>query len=152
MPITLRPTAGTTVYASAGVPATYDAAGYAAKTWTEVKGFSNVGEVGDEMEMGTFDSLKDGRLKFRTIADPGDLDASMADLPADPGQIILKTAFSAARGSAAETISLRVEDASGKGTNMTVKVRGWRRVYGGATDVQLRNAPMPIDAGSVVEY
>lgn len=152
MPITLRPTAGTKVYASAAAPATINAAGYAALTWTEVQGFSRVGEVGDSMEVGNFDSLVDGRIKYRSISDPGQLDASMADLPADPGQIILKTAFAAGRGAAGETISLRVEDASAKGTYMRVMVAGWRRVYGGATDVQLRNAALPIIAGTIVEY
>ncbi len=152
MPITLRPTAGTRVYASAGTPATINAAGYAALTWTEVQGFSNVGEIGDSMEVGNYDSLVDGRIKFRSISDPGELAASMADLPADAGQIILKTAFAAARGAAGETISLRIEDATGKGTYARGMVASWRRVYGGAADVQIRSATMPIVAGTIVEY
>jgi hypothetical protein len=152
MPITLRPTAGTKVYVSAGTPGTINAAGYAALTWTEVQGFSNVGEIGDMMDVGNFDSLTEGRIKYRSISDPGQLDASMADMPSDAGQIILKTAFAAGRGAAGETISLRIEDASGKGTYARVQVAGWRRVFGGAADVQMRNATLPIIAGTIVEY
>lgn len=152
MPTTLRPTAGTRVYASNGVPATINAVGYAALIWTEVSGFSEIGEIGDMMEVGTFDSLVDGRMKYRSISDPGQLDISMSDMPTDPGQILLKNAFAAARGAAGETISLRIEDASGKGTYARVMVAGWRKVFGGAVGVQLRNAPLPIIAGTIVEY
>lgn len=152
MPTTLRSTAGTKVYASAGTPATINAAGYAALTWTEVQGFSTIGEIGDSMEVGNFDALVEGRMKFRSIADPGQLDASMSDMPTDPGQIILRTAFAAARGSAGETISLRIEDGTGKGTYARVIVASWRRVYGGAADVQMRNATMPVVPGTVVDY
>lgn len=152
MPIQLSPTSGAKVYASAAAPASIDEAGYTALTWTQVKGFSTVGEIGDQMEVGNFDSLDEGRLKYRSISDPGQLDASMADLPADAGQVILKAAFDAGRGSAGEIVSLHVEDASGKGTYMRVMVAGWRRVYGGATDIQMRNAVLPIVVGTVVEH
>lgn len=152
MPTTLRSTAGTRVYVSAGVPATINAAGYAALTWTEVQGFSSIGEIGDSMEVGNFDALVEGRMKYRSIADPGQLDASMSDMPTDPGQILLKAAFAAARGSAAETISVRIEDATTKGTYARALVSSWRRVYGGATDVQMRNATMPLVAGTIVDY
>src|SRR6476661_3645798 len=130
MPTTLRPSAGTVVSVSAAAPATTDAAGYAALTWTAVGGFSEIGEVGDNIEVGNFDALVEGRIKYRSIADPGQLEASMADMPADAGQIILKAAFAAARGAAGETISLKVQDSSGKGTYMRVIVASWVRVYG----------------------
>lgn len=152
MATTLRSTAGTKVYVSTGVPATINAAGYAALTWTEVQGFSTIGEIGDSMDVGQFDALVEGRMKYRSIADPGQIDASMSDMPTDPGQIIMKAAFAAARGSAAETLSVRIEDGTGKGVYARCLVASWRRVYGGAADVQMRSASLPIVAGSVVEY
>lgn len=152
MPITLRPTAGTTVHVSTATPATVTVAGYGALTWTEVQGFANIGSVGDTMEVGNFDSLTEGRLKYRSISDPGQIDASMADLPADAGQVILKAAFAAGRGSAGETISLRIQDGASRGTYMRVLVAGWQRTYGGAKDVQMRTAALPIVAGTVVEF
>lgn len=152
MPTTLRPTAGTKVYASTGTPATINTAGYAALTWTEVQGFSSIGEIGNSREVGTFDSLVDGRMKYRTLQDPGEIDAAMADMPADAGQTILRNAYDAALGGAAETISVRVEDSTGKGTYARAIVSSWRRAYGGATDVQMRMANLPLIAGTLVEY
>lgn len=151
MAITLNPTAGTKVYVSAGAPATFTTAGYTALTWTEVKGFSNVGEIGNSREVQNFDSLTDGRIKYLGIADPGQIDASMADLPADPGQMIMKTA-SDAPGTAANVLSLRIEGPNAKGTYAQVLVGGWRRAFGGANDVQMRMSALPIVAGTVVEY
>jgi hypothetical protein len=152
MVIALRPTAGTKVYVSAAKPATIDSTAYAALTWVEVKGFDNAGEIGDELEVGNFDSITEGRIKYRSIADPGEMAPNMADLPADPGQVIMKAAFDADRGSAGEIISFKVEDESGLGTYAQIMVSKWRRVYGGATDVQLRSATVPIMSQTVVEY
>lgn len=152
MPIQLNPTAGTTVRVSTATPATFTEAGYAALSWVEVNGFSNAGEIGDTQEVQNFDSLKDGRIKYRGIADPGQIDAAMADLPADPGQVILKAAFAAGRGSAGELISIHIEGPDGTGTYAQTMVAGWRRVYGGANDIQMRNATLPIIAGTVVEH
>lgn len=152
MPIQLRPTAGTKVYVSAAAPATIDAAGYGALTWTEVAGFDQIGEIGEMDEVGNFDSITEGRIKYRSISDPGEIEGSPADLPSDPGQVILKGAKAAAKGSAAEVISFRVEDEAGFGTYARVMVSKWTRTYGGATDVQIRNATMPVIAGTIVEY
>ncbi len=152
MAITLRPSAGVKMYVSTGVPATINAAGYAALTWTEVEGATNGGEIGDQMEVQNFDSLAEGRLKYRGISDPGQIDLSLADMPTQAGQVIMRNAFVAARGSAGETISVRIEDATTRGTYCRAMVAGWRRVYGGANDVQMRSAMMPLIAGTIVEF
>lgn len=152
MALTPRPSSGSQLYVSAAAPATVDEAGYAALTWTEVAGFDNLGEIGDEYEVGTFDSLTEGRIKYRSILDAGQIDATPLDAPDDPGQIILKAAFGAAKGSAAETISIKIEDESGVGTYARAIVSTWKRLYGGAADLQLRKCAMPIVAGTVVEY
>lgn len=45
-------TAATTkLYASATLPATYDAAGYAALTWTAIAEINNIGQVGGNFQM-----------------------------------------------------------------------------------------------------
>lgn len=152
MPVNLRPTAGVRFYVSADAPATFDAAGYAALTWTEVAGFDNLGEVGDEYEVGTFDSLTDGRLKYRAINDAGQYEGTPVDDPADPGQIVIKAAFDAGKGTPAEKLSTRAEDEAGIGTYAQTIVSGWKRVYGGASDLQRRRMMMPITPGTTVEY
>lgn len=152
MPIQLNPTAGAKVYVSAAAPATTNTAGYAALTWTQVKGFSNIGGIGNAQAVQSFSSLDEGIIKYRGEDDPGQMDVSMADLPADAGQVLLKAANAAGRGSAGEVISFKVEDGATKGTYARVLVAGWRRTYGGSNDVQMREATLPIIAGSIVEY
>ena len=153
MAIQLRPTSGTRVYLSTTLPATADAAGYGAiADWAEFAGFDNIGEIGDMDEVGNFDSITEGRIKYRSINDPGQIEGTPADLPADPGQVIAKGAKDAPKGGVGEVISFRVEDESGVGTYAQVMVSSWRRVYGGAADVQLRRVVMPIIAGTIVEY
>ncbi|KAF0675071.1 hypothetical protein [Profundibacterium mesophilum] len=151
----IRPTAGTKMYVSAAVPSTLDTnatTGYPSLTWTEVKGFSNFGEIGDMDEVGNFDLIDGGRTKYRAITDPGEVENSGADYPTDPGQIILKDAKFSPRGSTAEKVSIRIEDEAGIGTYAVVLVSKWRRVYGGASDIQVRAMTLPIIAGTIVEY
>jgi hypothetical protein len=151
MAVTLTPTAGVIVEVSAADPATFDKAGYNALSWSAVGGFDNIGEIGDGYEMQSFDSITDGRIKYRGILDAGEIDANMADDPTDAGQVILKAAFDAAKGSTEEVISLRIRDEGGFYTAMQVKVGTWRRAYGGANDVIRRAAQLAVEPGSVVE-
>lgn len=151
MAVTLTPTAGVLVQVAADDPATIDAAGYEALTWVNVGGFDNIGEIGDGYEMQNFDSITDGRIKYRGILDAGEIPANMADDPTDPGQVILKAAFDAPKGSTGEVISLRVIDGNNNYTACQIKVNTWRRNYGGANDIIRRAATMPVEPGSVIE-
>lgn len=152
MPVQLNPSAGAKLYVSAAAPATQTEAGYQALTWVQVKGLDQLGEFGKSYEVGTFDSLDEGRLKYRSILDEGEIDATPADLPADPGQIIVKAAADAPRGSAGEIISFRAEAENGVGVYGRCMVSVWRRQFGGATGIVLRRMVAPIVAGSTLEY
>lgn len=152
MAIQLTPSAGAKLYVSAAAPATNDAAGYSALTWTQVKGLDQLGEFGRAYEVGTFDSLDEGRIKYRSILDEGEIDATPADLPDDPGQVIVAAAANAARGSAGEVISFRAEAESGAGVYGQCMVSTWKRQFGGATGIVLRRMIAPIVAGTTVEY
>ncbi|HEX8469972.1 MAG TPA: hypothetical protein VF633_02565 [Brevundimonas sp.] len=152
MPVQLNPSAGAKLYVSATAPATPNEAGFAALTWVQVKGLDQLGEFGKSYEVGTFDSLDEGRLKYRSILDEGDIDASPADLPADPGQIIVKAAADAPRGGVGEVISFRAEAENGAGVYGRCIVATWKRQFGGATGIVLRRMVAPIVAGSTVEF
>lgn len=152
MPIALRPVADSKFYVSIAVPATITAGGYAALTWTEVKGFDSIPAFGLMRDVGTFDSLTDGRLKYRNIKDVPNFDGTMADLPTDPGQIILKAAFAAAQGTTAESVSMRSEDASGLGTYARGMVAKWARQGGGAAALWLRSTTLIFDPSTIIEY
>ena len=151
MAVTLTPTAGVKIQVSAAAPATFDKAGFEALTWTDVGGFDNAGEMGDGYEAQNFDSLTDGRIPYRGILDGGSVDANMADDPADEGQVIMKAAFDAAKGSSTELLSYRVIDQSNNYTAGQAMVVTWRRNFGGANDVIRRSAQLRLIPGTIVE-
>lgn len=152
MPLAVRPVADSKFYVSTGVPASFNAASYAALTWTEVTGLDQAVSIGLMRESGNFDALSGGRQKYRTILDSGDVSLAIADLPADAGQTILQTAFNAAPGTAAEKLSLRSQDSTGLGTYGRGSVVEWRREGGGSGDIWMRQMNLLVDPDSVVEY
>lgn len=85
---------GTTVKISASVPATFDAAGYAALSYTKIGSVENVGAFGTTQEIVTFTDLETGILqKFKGTKDGGSPSITIAQDTDDAGQILLKTAL-----------------------------------------------------------
>lgn len=99
---------GSTLSVSAALPATYDSTGYAALTWTEVVGIVDVGEVGDQQNDITIDTLV-GRVEHvNGSADLGEIAISYTFITADGGQVILRAGAGSNTGH-----SFKVEDADG---------------------------------------
>lgn len=85
--------AGTTLHISATAPATYNATGFAALTWTEIGEITDLGEFGRQYNLVTHNPLNDRRtVKRKGSYNDGTINAQMARVPADAGQAILKTA------------------------------------------------------------
>lgn len=84
--------AGTALAISAGTPATLDAAGYAALTYTEISDVEKIGGIGSTFAKVEFQPLKGAKQKFKGSADYGSLAPSMALNPTDAGQILVGTA------------------------------------------------------------
>ncbi len=84
--------AGSTLAISAATPATLDAAGYAALTYTEVGGVEKIGSIGASFAKVEFQPLKGAKQKFKGSADYGALQPSLAVDPADAGQTLMQTA------------------------------------------------------------
>lgn len=83
-------TIGTTVAVSAGLPATFTAAGYAAKTYTTIGMVDSIGLPSSSYDNEEFNVLATGdRIKILTWKDAGELTVSCADAPAEDGQAIL---------------------------------------------------------------
>lgn len=87
------------IYAiSATLPATYDAAGYAATGMV----YTTIGEVSKFLTYGSkrpvtkFPLIRGPAAKVKGAPDYGDGDMVMADVPADAGQVILKAAEASA--------------------------------------------------------
>lgn len=82
---------GTLFYISATLPVTYDSAGYAAVTWTRVRGVRSTGDMGETWQ--TFDSNAIGGIRHnkRTGKAANTVALEMIKID-DAGQTLLKAA------------------------------------------------------------
>ncbi|MNR12845.1 Phage tail protein [compost metagenome] len=121
---------------------------YVALTWVEVGEVETLGEFGDSAQAVTFTSLGDGRVrKLKGAYDAGDLALTVANDPADLGQIALvaasKTKFSYA-------FKVVLADAADETDTDSIfffhgKVMTRRINAGGANDVTKRSFTVAID-------
>jgi hypothetical protein len=100
---------GSKVSLVAGLPATFNSTGYAALTFVEVKGIVDVGEIGDQQNDITIDTLVGRVQHVNGSSDLGEIAVSYNFIDADPGQVIVR---GAAGSNSAH--SFMVEDADGK--------------------------------------
>lgn len=84
--------AGTALAISAGVPATQDASGYAALTYTEIGLIEKIGAIGAMFNKVEFTPLKGPKQKHKGSVDYGSLQPTLAHDDADAGQTLLRTA------------------------------------------------------------
>lgn len=85
--------AGTTVYISAGVPATIDSAGFSALTFTKISEVSDLSSIGPEIAIVEHVPIDSGiKLKLKTIKDNGTMSIKGARQTSDAGQILLNNA------------------------------------------------------------
>jgi len=84
--------AGTALAISAGHPATQDAAGFAALTYTTISKVDKIGTFGGTFAKVEFQPLVGGKLKLKGSVDYGTLNQTMARDPSDAGQTLLQTA------------------------------------------------------------
>lgn len=86
--------AGTTLGVSASAPATYDAAGYAALTFTDIGEIVDFGEFGRVYNEVTHNPVGDrATYKFKGSYNDGNLQLQLAKAPADAGQVLLLAAL-----------------------------------------------------------
>lgn len=84
--------AGTTLAISAAKPATEDAAGYAALTYTTIGGIEKIGAIGAIAAKVEFKPLSGAVEKHKGSKDYGSLQPSLAHDDADAGQTLVRTA------------------------------------------------------------
>ena len=91
--MTVKSTATTTLKISAGVPATFDAAGYAALSYTAVGEITNFGEFGREFNLVTHNPIATrGTQKLKGSFNEGQLALQLGLDTDDAGQILMKAA------------------------------------------------------------
>lgn len=124
--------AGTTIAVSASDPATFDAAGYGALTYTSIDLASEAGEVGPQDNLVTFTPLSDSVVqKAQGSRNYGSQPLNAAySTEGDAGIAILETAH-AARNS----VSVEMTLPDGAKRYYQAKCMGVREIFGGADTV-----------------
>jgi hypothetical protein len=85
--------AGSKILISAGVPATYDATGFGALSYTEINSISDIGVIGDVASLITFMPVNNPTtFKLKGNTNSGVLSLKGAFTPTDPGQVLLMSA------------------------------------------------------------
>lgn len=90
----VQTSAGTIVSVSAGIPATFDAAGFAAKTYTVVGQVDNAGELGSSITPVTFTPLSTAvEDSYHGVKTLGDTTVTAALVGGDAGQLLVQAAY-----------------------------------------------------------
>lgn len=89
----VRSSAGTTIHLSAGTPATFNAAGYTALTFTAIGEVTDLGEFGREYSLITHNPIGSrGTVKLKGSFNEGSITMQLGLDTDDAGQILAKTA------------------------------------------------------------
>lgn len=141
--------AGTKVFVSATLPATYTVVGFKASpvVFTEVKHIADVGEVGREYNLVTFNPVADRRtIKRKGSYNDGALTLNMAYVKADPGQVILRNAVASDN-----SVSVKVEMKDGTILYFTAQAMGNPYNIGSVDQITSSTVNLEIDNDILVE-
>lgn len=126
---------GTCVSVAASTPATHDANGFSALTYTQLGELETVGEINIRHESINFTNLCTGKTSLSKGAEQGvEFDIGVAMDRVDAGQAIMTSA----RKSLTQKVSLKIVDSAGDTVYLLAYVMG-ERIAGGAgpNDVRL---------------
>lgn len=137
-----------TIYAiSANLPATYDAAGYGnvAVVFTVVDRVQDFPTYGSKREVAKFTPIRGAVEKVKSAPDYGGGDMVMADMPLDPGQIILKAA-----DASQNHYSMKITYPDGQIDYLDVIVAAWGLTPAKAAAFMLRTATLEFNKAPVI--
>lgn len=102
----VRTSAGTTLKISAGVPATFNTAGYAALTYTAIGEITDLGEFGREYSLVTHNPVGNrSTQKFKGSFNEGTMTLQLGLDTDDAGQILAKAAVASDNNYAFEVVT-----------------------------------------------
>ena len=137
----------TTYAISAGLPATHDAAGYAATTitYTTIGRVESFPEIGATREVNKFTPISGAVEYLKGTAEYGSGDMVLADMPTDAGQVIAK----AAAASSAH-YSMKITYPDGEVHYLDVLVSSWKLSQAQSGGVMKRTATISVCKDPVV--
>jgi hypothetical protein len=133
--------AGTGIAISAGTLTAFDAAGFAALSYTEIGGVDKIGPIGATFGKTEFQPLKGGKDKQKGAADYGALSLSMAYDEGDAGQALLRAA---GEDQTQRLYAVRVTFPTGAIRYFRTRVFGTPESVDGAESVIMTNAVVEI--------
>lgn len=145
MPTAAFSSAGSKVYLSAGVPATFNSAGFAALTYTEVKEITDLGMIGPESSVILHNPVNENvTYKIKGTRNNGSVDLKGARATSDAGQTLLI----AAEASAAP-YAMKIELSTGTVIYAQVLVMSYKTSVGGQNQITTIEAKCEV-SGAIV--
>ncbi len=136
---------GTVVSVSNASPATYDATGFSALTWSACGELAELPAFGAEAALATHTPLKTGIVaKRRGSLNYGSVALTMALSDDDTGQGVLQTAAEAAAGQDAQ-VAVKVALVNGEIQYFTAQVMSYRTNVGNADAITMAEVTLEID-------
>lgn len=132
---------------SAGLPATYDAAGYGATTitYTTIGKVESFPEFGLEKAVNEFTPINGEVEYYKGASKYGTGDMVVGDVPADAGQVILKAA-----ASSSNHYSMKITYADGEVHYLDVLVASWKLTQAAEGNAMKRTAMLAVCKAPVV--
>lgn len=139
--------AGAVLRIGTGVPATFDAAGYAAITYTEVGEITNIGSFGKEYALVSHQPLSSrGVKKGKGSFNNGTLNPALAYDSSDEGQIALKAALDSD-----SAFPFQVELQDGSSFYMMAIVMSLKPNVGGVDEVVTSSPTLEVTSDPIIE-
>jgi hypothetical protein len=136
--------AGFSIGVSAASPATLNAAGFAALTYSNVGNIENIGGFGRVYELVTLKTLDTrGTQKIKGSFDSGNLDLKIANTTTDAGLTILKS-----ESTTDNLVSVKITTSTGDITYCQALVMGTPRSGGSLDDIDFIDINLAITVGA----
>lgn len=142
--MSIESVAGTTLKISAGVPATFDSAGYSALTYTTVGEITDLGEFGRVYNVIKHNPIGTrGTSKRKGSYDEGALNLKLALDTDDAGQILCKTA-----AASDANYAVLITAQGGDKYYMQVQVTSFKTMFGSVDNMKSASIDMEITTSS----
>lgn len=140
----VRSSAGTTIAVSASTPATFDAAGYNALSWTAVGEVVNLGEFGREYNLITHNPVGSrGTVKLKGSFNEGQIALQVGLDTDDAGQILMKAA-----ALSDNNYSFRITTQNGDKYYFQAQVMSFKVGVGGVDDITSATTTLELTSSS----
>jgi len=143
--MTVMTSAGSTLGISTSLPATYDAAGFNALTYTAVGEITDLGEFGTEYNLVSHTALGNRRVrKFKGSYNNGQLALQMGRDTTDAGQTALRLALASDN-----SYSFKVTLQNGTKLMFTAKVMSYKTSIGSVDQITGASTSLEVDSDIV---